>query len=93
MFLWVDLDRFLSLVLPYDSLWTFTSFYELPQNYYVRKVLGNSTGPGVPGRVLGVRATRVWVWVRNLTPMHLPAPGSTPSDNQSSDTYCHDTVT
>jgi len=55
--------------------------------------VGNSTGLGVPGWVLGVRATQVWVWVRNLTPMHLPAPRSTPRDNQSLDTYCHDTMT
>ena len=39
MFLWVNLDRFLISYLTYDSLWTSSRFYELPQNYYVRKVL------------------------------------------------------
>ena len=36
-------------------------------------------GPGVPGWVPGVGSARVWVWVRNWTPAHLPAPGSTPT--------------
>ena len=40
--------------------------------------VGNSMGPGVPSQVLGVKSTQVWVWVRNWTPTHLPAPRSTP---------------